>query len=194
MKKNIIGLLVLVLFVGVVGSLLQQETSVNVKHASSQFGDDFELQSVDGAVKLSDFSDKTVLLFFGYTNCPDVCPVTLANVSRAMKMMGPEKAEQLQMIFVSLDPKRDTVEHLNNYAQFFNENFIGLTGSKESLDTVVMQYGAVYRITEMNDSAIGYSVDHSTKLYLIDKNRNIAHYFSYDSSPVDIAAKITQIL
>jgi len=193
-KKMIFLVLALALFAGVMSAILQKPNSPTTSNLAPKLGGDFELQGVNGSVKLSDFSGKAVLLFFGYTHCPDVCPITLANVSRALKEISPEKLDEFQMLFVSVDPKRDTVEHLNNYVQFFDKRFIGLTDSKENLDKVVRQYGAVYRIVELEDSAMGYGVDHSTRLYLIGKDGQIANYLYHDSSSADIAEKVSKIL
>ncbi|TBR41267.1 SCO family protein [Marinomonas agarivorans] len=191
-----IALLASLFLAGIATSVLLQPNSGGDKSSFGQstLGGDFSLRSISGEVKLSDFSGKVVLLFFGYTNCPDICPITLANVSRAMKQIEPRKLPELQTLFISVDPKRDTLEHLDNYTKFFGENFIGLTGSKKEIDKVVRQYGAVYRIVELEDSAIEYSVDHSTRLYLIDRDGQIADYLYHNSTPEEIADKVNLLL
>jgi protein SCO1/2 len=133
-------------------------------------------------------------MFFGFTHCPDVCPISLTNVARAMKQLTPEQAEQVQGMFVSLDPERDTPAILSNYVSFFNESFVGVTGTKKEIDKVVQQYGAVYRIVELEDSAMGYSVDHSSRLYLIDKKSELVKLLYHDSKPEEIAQAIVATL
>lgn len=198
MKKNRklpLALLASLFVAGIATSMVWQEDSKkSATSSNASLGGDFELQSVNGPVKLSDFQGKIVLLFFGYTHCPDVCPITLANVARAMKQLDPVKLANLQTLFISVDPKRDTVEHLDNYTKFFGQNFLGLTGAKKDIDKVVRQYGAVYRIVELANSAMEYSVDHSTRLYLIDREGQIANYLYHNSTPEEIADKVNKLL
>jgi protein SCO1/2 len=115
-------------------------------------------------------------------------------VARAIKQLSSEQTEQVQGMLISLDPKRDTPEVLANYVSFFNESFIGLTGTKEQIDDVVKQYGAVYRIVELNGSAMGYGVDHSSRLYLIDKKGELVKLLYHDSKPEEIAQAIVATL
>lgn len=193
-KASIVVLMGLALLAGV-GSALFNDKSNSSKGAFSSLGGEFELMGENGPVKLSDYEDeKLVLMFFGYTQCPDVCPISLTNVARAIKQLTPEQAEQVQGMLVSLDPKRDTPEVLANYVSFFNESFVGLTGTKQQIDDVVKQYGAVYRIVEMKDSAMEYGVDHSSRLYLIDKNGDLVKLLYHDSKPEEIAQAIVATL
>ncbi len=177
------------------GTALFNDKAAKPNGTFASLGGEFELVGNNGAVKLSDFrDDKLVLMFFGFTHCPDVCPISLTNVARAIKQLAPEQAEQVQGMFVSLDPKRDTPEILANYVSFFNENFIGVTGTKSQVDKVVQQYGAIYRIVELDDSAMGYSVDHSSRLYLIDKKGELVKLLYHDSKPDEIAQAIVATL
>ena len=194
-KTSIVILMALALLAGVGSALFKGKETSGSKGAFSSLGGGFTLNGVDGPVSLSDFrDDKLVLMFFGFTHCPDVCPISLTNVARAMKQLTPEQAEQVQGMFVSLDPERDTPTILSNYVSFFNESFVGVTGTKEQVDKVVQQYGAVYRIVELEDSAMGYSVDHSSRLYLIDKKGELVKLLYHDSKPEEIAHAIVATL
>lgn len=193
-KIKVIIVLVAVFILTCLISLTVKNKPQSFTVLTNKVGGDFQLQGADASVRLSDFSGKLVLLFFGYTNCPDVCPVTLANISRAMKNLTSEQAAQIQVIFVSVDPKRDTPEHLNNYVKFFGSSFIGLTGTKDQIDKVVKQYGAVYRMVDLDGSAMGYAVDHTSTLYLIDKTGAVIDRLNHSSSPADIVAKVSKLL
>jgi cytochrome oxidase Cu insertion factor (SCO1/SenC/PrrC family) len=131
----------------------------------------------DKPFHLSQLRGKVVLLFFGYTHCPDACPTTMAKLSQVYKLLE-RNADQVMTVFVSVDPGRDTTSVLKSYLAYFHMNSIGLTGTKEEIDVVVKQYGAKYEI-EQSDSAAGYHVNHSTDLYLLDQKGELARTFSY---------------
>lgn len=193
MKLNPIVLLAMLVTLVVVGSLLAFQKADGFKANPSKVGGDFILSSANGPVSLSDFEGKAKLLFFGYTHCPDVCPLTLANVKVGLKQIPEAMRNQVQTIFVSVDPERDTPDHLNEYVHFFDPDFVGLTGSKEEIDRVVRQYGAFYRI-EKDDESKNYTVSHSARVYLIGKDNQIKQYLYHDSSSEEIAAAIKKLL
>jgi cytochrome oxidase Cu insertion factor (SCO1/SenC/PrrC family) len=154
---------------------------------------DFSLTDQDGRpFRLSQLRGKVALLFFGYTSCPDACPTTLSKLSRVYKMLGVEGG-RVVTIFVSVDPKRDTPRALKEYLKYFRINSVGLTGTKEEIDSVVGQYGARYEI-EQSDSAAGYHINHSTDLYLIDRRGEVAHTFAYKDQAKPIADEILKAL
>lgn len=134
------------------------------------------------------------LLFFGFTNCPDVCPATLQvmdSASRRLLAAG-FPAGQLQVVMVSVDPERDTPEQLARYLAYFNEDFLGLTGSDEHLQTLTSQLGALY-VREAADDSGNYSVDHTAALFLIDPGVRRLGVFSAPHEPADIAERIRAI-
>jgi cytochrome oxidase Cu insertion factor (SCO1/SenC/PrrC family) len=154
---------------------------------------DFSLTDQDGRpFRLSQLRGKVALLFFGYTSCPDACPTTLSKLSRVYKMLGDEGG-RVVTIFVSVDPQRDTPRALKEYLNYFRINSVGLTGTKEEIDSVVGQYGARYEI-EQSDSAAGYHINHSTDLYLIDQRGEVAHTFAYKDQAKPIADEILKAL
>ncbi|WP_457599828.1 SCO family protein [Hydrogenivirga sp.] len=117
-------------------------------------------------VCLSDFRGEVVLLFFGYTHCPDVCPRTMQTLSETLKLLSPEDRKRVRVVFVSLDPERDTPEKAQAYAGFFGESFIGLTDSPDRVRAVAKSFKVFYRKVE-GESRGGYLVDHTALLYLI---------------------------
>jgi protein SCO1 len=139
--------------------------------ASPPQGGDFVLDSVNGPVALADLRGNVVLIYFGYTWCPDICPTNLVLIAGALKALTPEELERVRVLFVSVDPERDSVERLAEYSGYFHPEILGLTGTPEQIAEVAKLYGAAYRRTELADSAMGYVVDHSAYSHLVDHAR-----------------------
>ncbi len=133
-------------------------------------GGDFSLIGKNGWVSLSDFRGKVVALYFGYTQCPDVCPTSLSLLSSAIKQLSTEEKKRFQSIFISVDPGRDTPEILADYVGYFDKDMIGLSAAPDDLDPVVAQYGAFYEKVPLSNSALYYSVDHTSETYIIGKD------------------------
>ena len=134
-------------------------------------------------LRLSEMRGNTVLLFFGYTSCPDVCPTTMAELKQALEKLGEEDAKQVQVLFVTVDPERDTPERVQEYVDHFNSNFIGLSGTESELADVWKNYG-VFRETVEGTSAAGYLVNHTARITLIDKDGNLRLSYAFNT-PVD---------
>ncbi|MCX8060556.1 MAG: SCO family protein [Aquificaceae bacterium] len=146
-------------------------------------------------VELSQYTaqGKIVLLFFGYTNCPDVCPAALDTMAKVMKSLK-EEASRVQVLFVSVDPERDTLEVLRGYVPYFHPTFVGLTGSKEEIKKTAQEYKAYYRKVE-GGSAAGYLVDHTATIYLITPDNRIkVLYTQSKQDPEKIAEDIRFLL
>lgn len=159
-----------------------------------KIGGDFTLTSSQGPLTLEDFRGKVVLFFIGYASCPDVCPTALAVASQGMNKLSAEDQNNVHGIFMSVDPERDTLEKLSKYAGFFHPNFHGGTSDRENIDKIVKQYGAFYRKVELKDSALGYAIDHSSRIYLIDQEGQIAKILPHAMSPDQIVTEIEQLL
>lgn len=153
---------------------------------------DFTLTSAAGEVSLSDFRGKLVLLYFGYTFCPDICPATLANVGQALRELGND-AEDVQLIMISLDPERDTPEKLAEYTAHFHPSFIGVTGSPEQLAEVASLYGIFYQKTE-GSAASGYLMDHTATLLVIDREGYLKLVFPFGVTVPEIADDLKYML
>lgn len=154
---------------------------------------DFTLTAHTGQrVNLSAFRGKLVLLFFGYTFCPDVCPMTLAKVAQALKQLGP-KAGQVQVLFISVDPDRDTPERLAAYVTFFNPTFIGMTGMPEEIAVVAARYGIFYK-QEEGTKATGYLVAHTAIVTVIDPQGYVRLIFPFDISPDEMADDLASLI
>lgn len=134
-------------------------------------------------LRLSEMRGNTVLLFFGYTSCPDVCPTTMAELKQALEKLGEDDAKQVQVLFVTVDPERDTPERVQEYVDHFNSNFIGLSGTESELADVWRDYG-VFRETMEGTSAAGYLVNHTARVSMIDKDGNLRLSYAFNT-PVD---------
>jgi protein SCO1/2 len=143
-------------------------------------------------VKLSDFRGKVVILYFGYTFCPDVCPSTLADLTKVMKSLG-ANADQVQVLMVTVDPERDDPEKIGQYVAHFDPGFIGLTGTSEQIAEVATYYGIYYaKIPGKNASE--YSMEHTASLMVIDKKGYLRIVYPFGTSPGDISSDVSVLL
>ncbi|GGO87498.1 electron transporter SenC [Marinobacterium nitratireducens] len=159
-----------------------------------RLGGDFQLQSSSGPVSLADFRGHPVVMYIGYASCPDVCPTSLAVMTQGFRRLSDDEQARVRGIFISVDPERDSPEKLAEYSAFFHPNLVGLTGTREQIDQVVRQYGAYYRIAELDNSALGYAVDHSSRLYLIAPDGSLAEVLSHNITPDELSAKLRLLL
>lgn len=158
---------------------------------ASSLGGDFSLTTHSGErFSLNDARGKIVLLFFGYTHCPDVCPDTLARVRILMRETDQADA-QIQPLFVTVDPERDTPEVLANYVQYFHPSVIGLTGTTEEIEAVVKQYKAHYRLLGKEGN---YTVDHTAHLFVIDQQGKLARILPYGLPMEELTAAVQSLL
>ena len=130
--------------------------------------EDFTLSSPEGALSLKDLRGSVVLLFFGFTSCADVCPISLATISQAFSNLNANELKLSKSLFISLDPERDTLEKLKKYTGYFHPNIIGVTGSIKELGMVAEIFGVNFEKKESPDSALGYVIYHSSKIFVID--------------------------
>ena len=155
---------------------------------------DFTLQASDGSeFKLSQQRGKVVLLSFGYTFCPDVCPTTLVELSQVRARLG-DAAKRVQMAFITLDPERDTPERLGIYTKAFDPTFIGLTGSAEQLAQVRTMYGVIAEKEAVAGTSAGYLIAHSAYTYVIDPEGRLRLLFPFGLSIEEMADDIKQLL
>ena len=153
---------------------------------------EFTLTRESGNFRLSETRGDIVLLFFGYTSCPDICPTTLAELKTALERLEEEKAENVKVVFVTVDPQRDTPERVQEYVNHFDPDFIGLSGTEEELAPVWNEYG-VYREIVDGTSAAGYLVNHTARVTLIDQDGNLRVSYGFDT-PVEKIVHDLQLL
>lgn len=159
----------------------------------ADFAKDFNLLDHHGEKRqLKDYLGKTVVMFFGYTHCPDVCPTTMADMANAMKLLG-DQANKVQVIFITLDPERDTQEVLAKYVPSFDKRFVGLYGNSAQIAETAKTY-KVFSEKQVETGKSGYTIDHSAGSYVYDKNGKIRIYFKYGQKPNEIASDLKQIM
>jgi protein SCO1/2 len=147
----------------------------------------------DRPVTLDSFQGKLVVLFFGYTHCPDVCPTTLADMARALKLLPAKDAEQVRVLFVTVDPERDTAEVLKAYVPFFHPDFLGLRGTPEQVARAAREFRIVYR-KHVEPGADDYLIDHSAGSYILDARGRLRVYLPFASPPEDVAHDLAALL
>ena len=143
-------------------------------------------------VTLETFRGKLVVLFFGYTHCPDVCPTTLSDMAQALKLVPPAVAGKVQVLFVSVDPERDTPETLKAYVPYFHPAFLGLYGTPEEVAKAATEFKVAFR-KHVEPGATGYLVDHSAGSYVLDEKGRLRLYLPFAHPPADIAHDLSTL-
>lgn len=153
-------------------------------------GGPFELVDHNGrTVTEKDFAGRLMLVYFGFTHCPDICPTGLQTIAIAMDQLG-AAAEKVQPILITVDPERDTPAVMKDYVQAFHERLVGLTGSPEQVAKVAREYRVYYQKVTLKESSLGYSVDHSGFIYLMDGQGKYLSHFRHDATPEQMAQRI----
>ena len=158
----------------------------------ASFGKTLELIDHNGQRRtLSDFKGKVVTLFFGFTHCPDVCPTTLSEMAVVMKELGAD-AGRLQVLFVTVDPERDTADLLKRYVPAFNPSFLGLTGSADEIARAAKEFKIYYQKQPLKGG--GYTMDHSAGTYIIDGEGRLRLFAQYGAGAPALLHDIRQLL
>lgn len=169
----------------------QQETTA-ATHSPAASG---ILESGKESVDLFNSADPRLrVIYFGYTHCPDVCPTSLAVMSAALKELDTDTRQQLWPIFITLDPERDTAEKSAQYAQYFHQDIVGMTGSAEQTKALAQKYGVLYMRTELEDSALEYAVDHSSYFYLLQPDGTLVDKVQHTLNPAILVDAINKNL
>lgn len=194
MKRILVyGLLVVLALAVGVGARLLFLQDAPLPQPEVKIGGPFALTDHTGkAVTDADYRGKLMLVYFGYTYCPDVCPTGLSNIAHALDMLGAD-ADKVVPLFISVDPERDTTEILAAYVAQFHPKIIGMTGTPEQVADAARAYRAYFSKTKVEGSA-DYLVDHSAIAYLMGPDGRFRMHFSHGASPEDMAAGIRKNL
>jgi len=157
-------------------------------------GGDFILTAFDRQHSLQEYQGKLVLVYFGYTYCPDICPTDLGNLSITYRNLSPAEKEQVQILFISVDPERDTAARMHEYSNYFEADIIGLTGTKSEIAKVAKQYGAVYAKADQPENVVNYAVDHSAFTYVVDQQGQLQTQLPHAAPPKQITQVIQSYL
>jgi len=156
------------------------------------FGRELDLTDHNGKARtLADFRGKVVTIFFGFTHCPDVCPTTLAEMAAVMRELGPD-GQKVQVLFITVDPERDTPQVLRQYVPPFHPDFLGLYGDADALERTAREFKIVYQKQALPGG--GYSVDHSAGTYIFDTEGRLRLYASYGSGAAKLLHDIRILL
>ncbi|HLS54729.1 MAG TPA: SCO family protein [Zeimonas sp.] len=165
----------------------------NTDVTGADFASDFALTGHDGKPRtLADFRGKVVVIFFGYTQCPDVCPTTLSELAEVMQKLGPD-ADRVQVLFVSVDPERDTQELLSQYVPAFDKRFLGLYGDAEATARTAKIFKVFYQKVP-GKTASTYTVDHTAGSYVYDTHGKLRLFLKHGAGAEPIAEDLRQLL
>ena len=157
------------------------------------YAKNFALTDHHGKMRtLADFKGKAVVVFFGYTHCPDVCPTTMAEMANVMQQLGPD-ANKVQVLFVTVDPERDTPELLAKYVPAFDPRFLGLVGDKESTDKIAKEFKAFYQKVPGKEPG-SYTMDHISGSYVFDPQGRIRLFVRHGQGPEPIMHDLRLLL
>lgn len=175
-------------------ALLAGMPTAGADTAAEPAGGDFTLRSIEGPIHLGDLRGKVVMLFFGYTSCPDICPLSLLRIGDCLSSLEAEQAERVSALFVTLDPGRDTAERMRQYAGFFHPGIIGLTGEIEEIRQVADRYGITWKRKSVPESALGYSIAHPDTILLVDADGGLAGEVRGEEGGEALRAKVLELL
>lgn len=159
----------------------------------ANFAREFQLTGHDGSPRtLADYRGKVVVLFFGFTHCPDICPATLAQFAQAAKQLGAD-ADRVQFLFVTVDPERDTAEVLAKYVPAFDARFVGLTGDMQAIARTAKEFKVIFQ-KQAGKTADSYTVDHSAGTYVFDREGRVRLFVRHDQPVEDVVHDIRLLL
>ena len=165
----------------------------NIDISGASYARDFALTDVGGVRRtLADYRGKVVVLFFGYTHCPDVCPTTLAQLAQARRLLGAD-ADRVQVLFVTLDPQRDAPQLLARYVPAFDPSFVGLTGSPQQIEAAAREFKVFFQKVD-GPTPDSYTFDHSAGSFVFDPQGHIRLYVSDKARADQIAPDLKRLL
>ena len=175
-----------------VGDAAQKDEVPDI--SSELTGGDFVLHSSQGEFSLKQLRGKVVLLYFGYTKCPDVCPTSLATLAQALNELTEDELNSVQAVFVSVDPQRDSLQILDEYVGYFHRNLIGVTGSEREVAEAAKRYGVEYEKVVLEGSSFGYALNHSAVTYLLTPEGELRFMFPHETPAFVILEAIRYLL
>ncbi len=167
-----------------------------------EYGGDFTLRNHNGDVSLKDFRGKVVVIYFGFLSCTEACPISMGTIIKATDKLTPEERAKMQVLFVSVDPKRDDVKDLKEFADYYAKRFkddanpnmvLAVTGTQKEIDDLSKQYGVFFKIVDLEGSAVPYTVDHSSRFYMIDTDGKLITTMGHSTTPTELATQIRQM-
>jgi protein SCO1 len=190
MNRRTLGAL---LVVAALAACADKPSFRNTDITGAEFAREFSLTDHNGTPRtLADFKDKAVVVFFGFTQCPDVCPTTLAEMTEAVKLLG-ENGKRLQVLFITIDPERDTPELLKKYVPAFHPSFLGLTGSADAIAKVAKEFKVFYQKSP-GKTAGSYTMDHTANSYVFDPQGKVRLVIKHGAGAEPLVQDLKQLL
>lgn len=171
-----------------------QGTQRPASQGYADLGGDFTLMSDHGPVSLQDFRGKVVAIYFGFTHCPDVCITSLSGIAAGLKKLSDGERSQIQPLFITVDPERDDPARVGEYARYFDPSFIGLSGSLDEVTKVAKRHFVIFEKVPMEDSDMGYTMDHSSIVYVVGRDGVIRSLIHHGETPDAIAEALRAAL
>jgi len=194
LRRGLLLVIVIILVAGAVLVVRWMDSYEALRDPASEIHAAFTLTDQDGQqVAAADLAGKPMLLYFGFTYCPDICPIELSNISDVLDLLG-ERAGEVNAVFITVDPERDTPPVMRDYLAHFHENIIGLTGTPEQIAQAARAAKVYYARVETPGSAAGYLVDHTGFVYLLDTQGRYAAHFRPAADPQEIAGRVAELL
>jgi protein SCO1/2 len=191
--KRLLVLLAMALALAACSKMAKPPSFQNTDITGLDYAHGFTLTDQNGQQRtLADFKDKVVVMFFGYTQCPDVCPTTMAEMAKVMQQLGPQ-ADQVQVLFVTVDPERDTLELLKQYVPNFDKRFLGLRGDPAQTKAVAKEFKVFYQKVPGSQPG-SYSMDHTAGMYVFDKSGKVRLFIRNGQSTDAIVSDVKQLL
>lgn len=192
-KRNVLKLLAAASAASLAGCLQSKQSFNAVDITGADYAKDFSLKDANGATRtLADFKGKVVVLFFGYAQCPDVCPTTMTEMAQVKQQLGAQ-ADKLQVVFVTVDPERDTPEVMKAYMGAFDPGFVALIPTPEQLPAVAKDFKVYYKKVE-GKTPTSYSMDHSAASFVYDPQGRLRLYARYGSGVAPMVADVKTLL
>lgn len=166
----------------------------NVGGEDGKLGGDFTLTSIDGDVSLSDFEGKVVMIYFGFVNCSQVCPISMKVMQQTLELMTEQETEQVQVLLVSVDVDNDNIQVIDKYVKKFHANFIGLTGTLDQINQVVDEYGSYYSPTDLKNIDEGKAYRHSSRYYFVNQQGELVDAMRHGTTSNELKARLRQLI
>ena len=178
-----------------VGAVMQRTGTEVTSTGQAAIGGPFRLTDQNGQrVAAKDFQGQWMLVYFGYTYCPDICPTTLATMTAALDELPPDLAEQVVPVFITVDPERDTVEQLEEYAPLFSDRLVALTGTDAEVKAAARAYKVYFSKAPGSGTGEDYAVDHSGFVYFMGPNGTYQTHFSHDTPADEMASRMRELM
>lgn len=191
-NKVILGILIFVLVI--LGGYYVSLKSSKPTLSSLPIGGDFTIPSTKSEFKLTDYRGKVVILYFGFLFCPDICPTTLSTLGALLKQMPQELSQKVQVVFISVDPERDTMKKIKDYVEFFHPSMIGATDSLDKIAKLAKKYAVAFEKFYPKKGEPFYTIDHSTQAFIIRKDGKVGEIIHHGESAKQIENKITKYI